>query len=126
MYADDLVLLGHSKIDLQKKINVLGEYCLMNELEVNTEKTKIIVFRKGGKLARTDKFYYGQEQLDILDTSTNGTIPHLTPNMFTCDANGSRHHRANPTRSRMTLKRLSGRECYVKNDSQNTVIDCAR
>lgn len=70
MYADDLVLLGHSKIDLQKKINVLGEYCLMNELEVNTEKTKIIVFRKGGKLARTDKFYYGQEQLDIVSTYT--------------------------------------------------------
>ncbi|KAI5738855.1 hypothetical protein M8J77_011974 [Diaphorina citri] len=66
MYADDLVLMGHSKIDLQKKINALKEYCDLNDLEVNTQKTKIVVFRKKGRLAAQDIFYYNGQQLEVV------------------------------------------------------------
>ncbi|KAL1447409.1 hypothetical protein WDU94_005675 [Cyamophila willieti] len=70
MYADDLVLVGHSKIDLQKKIDSLKQYCDLNGLEVNIDKSKIVVFRRGGKLSVHDKFQYGTHKLEIVKTYT--------------------------------------------------------
>lgn len=70
MYADDLVILGHSKVDLQKKINFLREYYLLNEFEVDTEKTKVVIFRKGGKIAFSDKLLYGDTQLETVPSYT--------------------------------------------------------
>ncbi|KAL1448382.1 hypothetical protein WDU94_001910 [Cyamophila willieti] len=70
MYADDLVLVGHSKIDLQKKINAMQQYCELNDLEVNIDKSKVVVFRRGGKLSHHDQFYYGTNRLDIVKTYT--------------------------------------------------------
>lgn len=65
LFADDLVILGTSRIDLQKKINALLEYCSLNLLNVNIEKTKVVVFRKGGKLSKFDKFFYDDKKLEV-------------------------------------------------------------
>ena len=54
MYADDLILLSHSEEDLQKKLNLLHEYCQKWKLVVNKKKTKIMVFNRGNKLIRTN------------------------------------------------------------------------
>ena len=37
MYAYDLILLSQSK-ELQKKMNILHEYCMKNKLNINTKK----------------------------------------------------------------------------------------
>ena len=54
MYADDLILISRSKEDLQKKIDILHEYCLKWKLNINTKKTKIMVFNRGNKLINAD------------------------------------------------------------------------
>jgi hypothetical protein len=50
MYADDTALFYDTAEGLQKTLNTLSSYTFKWKLSVNTEKTKIVVFRKGGKL----------------------------------------------------------------------------
>ncbi|KAI5743687.1 hypothetical protein M8J77_021086 [Diaphorina citri] len=66
LYADDLVLLSNKEEELQKMLNVLEEYCNLNKLEVNVEKTKIVVFRRKGKLRSNLKFHYRQIPVEIV------------------------------------------------------------
>ena len=47
LYADDIILFGKTSEDLQNTLNVLEEYCKRWKLTVNTDKTKVVVFRKG-------------------------------------------------------------------------------
>ena len=56
LYADDLVLISDSEQGLQNKLNILNDYCNEWCLKVNTNKTKIIIFNKTGKLIAKD-FY---------------------------------------------------------------------
>jgi flagellin-specific chaperone FliS len=41
-----MVILGKSKEELQKNLNLLYDFCSKWGLEVNTEKTKIMVLKK--------------------------------------------------------------------------------
>ena len=54
LFADDMVLLGSSPEDLQISFNKLYEYCNLWGLEVNTEKTKVVVFRKRGRVRENE------------------------------------------------------------------------
>ena len=53
--------------DLQCGLNVLFDYCERWKLKLNILKTKVVIFRAGGKLNRLDQFYYNGELLDIVD-----------------------------------------------------------
>ena len=44
LFADDMVIFGQTQVDLQDSLNMLSEYCKRWGLEVNTAKTKLIVF----------------------------------------------------------------------------------
>ncbi len=48
LFADDMVILGSNQHDLQHSLALLKIYCDKWGLEVNTEKSKIVVFRKRG------------------------------------------------------------------------------
>ena len=48
LFADDMVILGKDANDLQKSLNLLDVYCSRWGFQVNTDKTKIVVFRKRG------------------------------------------------------------------------------
>ncbi|XP_028982325.1 uncharacterized protein LOC114841493 [Diachasma alloeum] len=50
LYADDLIILAFSSIDLKLKLRILEEYCSDNGLTINIGKTKVMIFRKGGRL----------------------------------------------------------------------------
>ena len=65
LYADDLVLMSESAIGLQKQLNTLKKYCDQWQLKVNEQKTKVVVFRRGGVLRRYEKWFYGNIKLDI-------------------------------------------------------------
>lgn len=52
LFADDIVLISSTIKGLQKQINELENYCQNFCLTVNMDKTKVIVFKKGGKLAK--------------------------------------------------------------------------
>ena len=68
LYADDITIFASSAEELQTNLNMLSEYCSRNKLIVNTSKTKIMVFRRGGILPRDLKFYYNNIELSIVST----------------------------------------------------------
>ncbi|UYV60564.1 hypothetical protein LAZ67_1001533 [Cordylochernes scorpioides] len=54
---DDIAIIGESRVNLQKKINLLKEYLGVNEMTLNESKSKVMVFRNGGKPSREDRCY---------------------------------------------------------------------
>ncbi|XP_067654422.1 uncharacterized protein [Haliotis asinina] len=58
LFADDIVLISSTINGLQKQINELETYCQNYCLSVNMNKTKIIAFKKGGKLSKKEIWYY--------------------------------------------------------------------
>lgn len=67
LYADDIVLFSKTPDELQKALNILEEYCNRWKLTVNTTKTKIIIFRKGGRLPTNLHFTYNGTNIDIVN-----------------------------------------------------------
>ena len=59
MYADDLVLFAHSEEQLQSNMSLLNDFCLKWNLQINTKKTKTMVFNRGNKLCNTNIFING-------------------------------------------------------------------
>ena len=49
LYADDTILLSNSEEALQKSLNCLNEFCDNWKLNVNHEKSKVMVFNSNGK-----------------------------------------------------------------------------
>ena len=67
IYADDIVIVSETQSDLQTGLNILSEYCKRWRLTVNVDKTKVMVFRKGGRLPRNLVFNYGNRELEIVN-----------------------------------------------------------
>jgi hypothetical protein len=67
LFADDMVILANSPEDLQASLNKLFEYCSKWGLEVNTDKTKIMVFRNRGPLKNNEKWYYNDNSLETVE-----------------------------------------------------------
>ncbi|KAI5739248.1 hypothetical protein M8J77_016856 [Diaphorina citri] len=65
LYADDLILMGSSPVDLQKKLTLLFSYCQENKMLVNESKSKVVIFRRGGRISRFDVFHYGDRRLEV-------------------------------------------------------------
>ena len=66
LYADDIILLANSAENLQNSLNVLADYCTRWKLTVNTTKTKVMVFRKGGRLSNKLRFLYQNSDIEIV------------------------------------------------------------
>ena len=47
IYADDMAVASRSRTQLQRAVDMLVEWADANELEINQEKTELMVFRKG-------------------------------------------------------------------------------
>ena len=46
------------------------QYCQKWKLSVNTQKSKVMVYRKGGMFRRNTHFYYGEHKLEIASKFT--------------------------------------------------------
>ena len=80
-FADDMVIFGKSTSELQRNLNNLYEYCTKWNLEVNTDKTKIIVFRKRGPTRHDECFTYNNEKIETVnDFNYLGTVFNYTGN----------------------------------------------
>ena len=67
MYADDLVLIAKNKHGLQLGMNGLYEYCMENDLTLNTNKSHLMqVSRK--KSTNLPKIYYKEKPLTLVDS----------------------------------------------------------
>ena len=69
-WADDIILVSDTPQGLQDKLNVLEKQSKRLGITVNLDKTKIIVFRKGGFLSRFEKWYYGANPVEVVNSYT--------------------------------------------------------
>ncbi|KAL1447102.1 hypothetical protein WDU94_003568 [Cyamophila willieti] len=70
LYADDLILFATDKVNLQRKLNLLHSYCVENKMTVNVEKSRVTIFRRGGRVAASDKFHFNNVQLEVCNEYT--------------------------------------------------------
>ncbi|MEW8545934.1 MAG: reverse transcriptase family protein, partial [Candidatus Thiodiazotropha sp.] len=67
LYADDLVLLSTSEEELQKNILQVHNYCSKWGLVINTNKSKVMVFSKSGRLPKDAfTFFVGEDELEYV------------------------------------------------------------
>ena len=66
MFADDVASFSDTIIRLQHQINCIERFCLSVGMHLNLLKTKIIVFRNGGILKQTEKWFYMREVVDVV------------------------------------------------------------
>ena len=67
LYADDIVIFANNGEELQLSLDLLEKYCKRWKLVVNTLKSKIMVFRKGGRLPQNLVFYYNNNPIEIVN-----------------------------------------------------------
>ncbi|UYV74751.1 hypothetical protein LAZ67_12000810 [Cordylochernes scorpioides] len=82
LYADDIAIIGESRINLQKKIKILKEYLDENLMTLNESKSKIMVFRNGGKPSNKDRWFWNDKPIAITSRYTYLGFP-LTPTITT-------------------------------------------
>ena len=63
IWADDILILSETEKGLQDKLNNLASYCKTNKLQVNTDKTKTMIFTKSGRLMK-NQFFFGKTKLE--------------------------------------------------------------
>jgi hypothetical protein len=67
LFADDVVLLSTTPGGLQNQLNVLKTCCDNMSLTINIDKTKVMVFRKGGFLGKREKWVYEGNRLEVVN-----------------------------------------------------------
>jgi hypothetical protein len=66
LFADDIVLFSDTVHGLQTQLDILYDYCQAWKLSLNMSKTKIVVFRRGGRLCRYEQWNYGNDKLLVV------------------------------------------------------------
>ena len=74
-------IFGNTLQDLQNNLNLLKDYCNKWGLAVNTNKTKVVVFRKRGNTRQNETWKYNGYSLEVVDNFNYlGTIFNYTGN----------------------------------------------
>ena len=68
LFADDVILVSDSATGLENKLNVLHSQSKRLGLHVNIDKSKIVIFRKGGYLSKHENWTYENTQLEIVNS----------------------------------------------------------
>ena len=66
MFADDTVVFSETIEGLQKGIDSVRDYCRKWGITVNVPKTKVLVFKKGGKVSKNEKWNFGNLTLEVV------------------------------------------------------------
>ena len=67
LYADDTVIFAETPEELQIALDTMLLYCNTWQLQVNTSKTKVVIFSKGKIRRRKPVFYYNGDTIEIVD-----------------------------------------------------------
>ena len=65
IWADDIIMLSETEEGLNKLLKSLEKYCEKNDLVVNLDKTKCMIFNRTGKLIRKN-FYFNDLKLETV------------------------------------------------------------
>lgn len=80
LYADDIVIMAENVKVFNDMIRELEKYCDKWDLEVNKNKSKIMIFRNGGRLSAQENWKFKGENINIVsEYNYLGVI--LTPKM---------------------------------------------
>ena len=63
LFADDVTLFADTVRGLQIQLNILQDYCANWSLEVNMNKTEIVVCKRGGMLSKKEKWTFKCERV---------------------------------------------------------------
>ena len=66
MFVDDVASFSDTIIRPQHQINCIERFCLSVGMHLNLLKTKNKVFRNGGVLKQTEKWFYMREVVDVV------------------------------------------------------------
>ena len=66
LFADDVVFISNTVVGLQQQLNILRETANRLKL-VNLEKSKVVIFRKGGHVAAREKWLYDGMKLEVVN-----------------------------------------------------------
>src|SRR5258705_3720333 len=67
-FADDVALFAENALYLQKLLNITQKYFIQNKLKVNEKKSKIMIFKKGGRGKKQERFYLNEQKLEIVQS----------------------------------------------------------
>ena len=68
LYADDIVLLAETPVDLQVQLDAVNNWCRKWRLKINVTKTKIMHFRKNSANQSYYQFHIGSQNISYCDT----------------------------------------------------------
>ena len=66
LYADDIVLVAGTVLELQRKRRFLEKFSDKWGMEVNLTKTQVIVLRNGGKTLKSETFFYLAKKVKVV------------------------------------------------------------
>ena len=66
LFADDIANCADTAINLQSQINTISEFCSDTGMNVNLDKTQVIVSRNGGPLRNYENWTYNQHPLKVV------------------------------------------------------------
>ena len=89
MFADDMAIFSTSAKGLQTGLDNLRDYCSKWGLTVNINKTKVVVFRKGGRMGK-ERWFLNDQQLEVVQTfkylgcelSSTGSFAHCITSLI--------------------------------------------
>ena len=79
-WAPDLLILSSSGTGLQNSIDITFSFYKNLGLDINTKKTKVMIFNCGGKLNKDFVFLAGWSQIDISGNQTQAVRVHAISN----------------------------------------------
>jgi exonuclease III len=82
LYADDIVVFANTKDELQTSLNIISAYCDRWKLSVNPTKTKVMIFRRGGRVPENCNFMYKGSIIEIVSKFTYLGIVFTTGGSF--------------------------------------------
>ena len=65
LYADDIVLLASTEVNLQRMLDLLNDWCKKFVMTINREKTHIVHFRRAKILCTEFQFSIGKDNLTV-------------------------------------------------------------
>ena len=66
LYADDIGCVADTVFRLQKQINFVEMFCNKYGMKINLDKTKIVVFRRGGNIKSNEKWTCKGEAIETV------------------------------------------------------------